>query len=667
MILALPVLAFFSFLYLLTASPTIVGFDSGDMVTASSLLGVAHPPGYPLYTMIGFLFSKFPIAISVVGRLNVMSALMEALSLSLLFLAIRQVTKQTLPPLLAVLYLGVSYIYWYYGLFAEVFALSNLLLALLLLVSIHIISSASKGKNHVQKYFFLFSFFLGLSLTHHHIVLFSFPFFALLWWEYRKKVVLSLKTLLFSVLSFFAGFLPYLYIPIAASRNPVVNWENAVTLRGFFDLITRARYGTFTAVSDVNPAGGFERLKQVQIFFDFLKDDLGLIGITLGILGFVYLVITKSKLFWPLLAGFFTSGPFFLFYANFPTGNVFYYGVMERFLMTSYIFFSLSIAFGIVGLSSVVAWITQRAAFLRSRSEIFTLFVQVLLILPLIVQLIDHYGKVDLSSVYLGERMARDMLYTVEKNAILYVTSDTPYFNLLYLHEVENVRPDVKLISPHFVSQRYYRSFLAKTYPDLVIDVEGKETPLTLIEKNVDSLIFYSWGFDPVVQGRTWKQDGLVEKLVLQDEPVGDSDYSHKVWTHLLRDPEDLRSIQGNLNFELVNEMYFSSLTNTAALFVQKEDLETAISYYLLAKSIRPWEATAEFNLGVVYARMKNCGEAEGMFLSAHRQFPYRIEPLQNLKVLYEQCSLSTSKAEAVQQEIDILTKSLQTPLKTYW
>ncbi|HKZ42152.1 MAG TPA: tetratricopeptide repeat protein, partial [Candidatus Hodarchaeales archaeon] len=139
------------------------------------------------------------------------------------------------------------------------------------------------------------------------------------------------------------------------------------------------------------------------------------------------------------------------------------------------------------------------------------------------------------------------------------------------------------------------------------------------------------------------------------------------IWTYLLRNPEELRFIQGNLNFELVNEMYFSSLTNTATLFVQKGDLETALSYYLLAKRIRPWEATADFNLGVVYARMKNCGQAEEMFLSAHRQFPYRIEPLQNLKVLYDQCFLSASQAETIQQEIDVLMKSLQTPLKTYW
>ena len=542
------------------------------------------------------------------------------------------------------------------------FALSNLLLTLLLLVSMRLISSVSKGKNHVRWELYLFSFFLGLSLTHHHIILFSFPFFILLWWEYRKKIELSLKTLFLSALSFVVGLLPYLYVPFAASRNPVVNWENAVTVRGFIDLITRARYGTFTAVSDLNPVGGFDRLKQVQIFFDFLKDDIGTVGVILGIVGFIYLAFTKSKLFWPLIAGFLASGPFFLFYANFPTGNVFYFGVMERFLMISYILFSFAIAFGIVCLSSVARWITQRGVFLRSKSDIFTLFVQVLLLLPLIIQLVNHYGKVDQSSVYLGERMARDMLYTVEKNAILYVMSDTPYFNLLYLHEVETVSPDVKLISPHLVSQMYYRSYLAKTYPDLKIDVEGKETPLTLIEKNFDSLSFYSWGFDPVIQGKTWRQNGLVEKLVLQEEPIKDRAYHNHIWTYLLRNPEELRFIQGNLNFELVNEMYFSSLTNTATLFVQKGDLETALSYYLLAKRIRPWEATADFNLGVVYARMKNCGQAEEMFLSAHRQFPYRIEPLQNLKVLYDQCFLSASQAETIQPAIDFLINSLQNP-----
>ncbi len=39
-------------------SRQIVGGDSGDLITAAYLFGVPHPPGYPLYTFLGWLTTK---------------------------------------------------------------------------------------------------------------------------------------------------------------------------------------------------------------------------------------------------------------------------------------------------------------------------------------------------------------------------------------------------------------------------------------------------------------------------------------------------------------------------------------------------------------------------------------------------------------------------------
>ena len=45
-------------IYLFTVSPTVNFIDSGELITAVHEPGVAHPPGYPLYTLLGYVVSN---------------------------------------------------------------------------------------------------------------------------------------------------------------------------------------------------------------------------------------------------------------------------------------------------------------------------------------------------------------------------------------------------------------------------------------------------------------------------------------------------------------------------------------------------------------------------------------------------------------------------------
>src|SRR5579864_3910631 len=61
-------------LYVHTLGPTLVPYrDAGEIATAVPQLGVLHPPGYPLYTLTGHLFSRVPFA-NPAYRLNLLSA-----------------------------------------------------------------------------------------------------------------------------------------------------------------------------------------------------------------------------------------------------------------------------------------------------------------------------------------------------------------------------------------------------------------------------------------------------------------------------------------------------------------------------------------------------------------------------------------------------------------
>lgn len=74
-------------LYLLTCSPTVNSTDSGELITVAWTGSIAHPPGYPLYTLLGILVSHLPIG-DVAWRMNLMSALFGAVAVGLFYLLV---------------------------------------------------------------------------------------------------------------------------------------------------------------------------------------------------------------------------------------------------------------------------------------------------------------------------------------------------------------------------------------------------------------------------------------------------------------------------------------------------------------------------------------------------------------------------------------------------
>lgn len=68
--------------YALTAAPGVTLADSADFTNGVLTLGIVHPPGYPLYTVLGHLFSLLPIG-DPAFRVNLFSAVWASLSLAM--------------------------------------------------------------------------------------------------------------------------------------------------------------------------------------------------------------------------------------------------------------------------------------------------------------------------------------------------------------------------------------------------------------------------------------------------------------------------------------------------------------------------------------------------------------------------------------------------------
>ena len=99
-------------LFITTLMPDILPADSGEFQRVATMAGVAHPPGYPLYTMLGWLFTRLPLGGTPAWRVNLFSAVTAALTLALVFSTGRRLSGSAWGGLAAALTLGTATTFW---------------------------------------------------------------------------------------------------------------------------------------------------------------------------------------------------------------------------------------------------------------------------------------------------------------------------------------------------------------------------------------------------------------------------------------------------------------------------------------------------------------------------------------------------------------------------
>src|SRR5258708_21392292 len=130
-VIPIVVFIFVSLLYLHNITHDIYSGDNGDLVTASYVFGVAHPPGYPLFTSIGFILSHLPISFAVVTKVTLLSVIASILGLFFFFKLSMRATQSYLISIISTLALAFSYLFWLFTEVPEVFALNNFFIIIL--------------------------------------------------------------------------------------------------------------------------------------------------------------------------------------------------------------------------------------------------------------------------------------------------------------------------------------------------------------------------------------------------------------------------------------------------------------------------------------------------------------------------------------------------------
>ncbi len=169
-------------LYIRTLAPSLLPGDSGELQTLSVLLGNTHPTGYPIYLLVGKLFTWLPVG-DVAYRVNLLSAVMAALAVAGVYLVGRLLVGHRLPALVGALALAVSPTFWSQAVIAEVYTPGAALLVAVLVCLLAWDAVRS------PRYLFLAGVLGGLSLGVHMTVALLAPaigvFLLLSWWRAR--------------------------------------------------------------------------------------------------------------------------------------------------------------------------------------------------------------------------------------------------------------------------------------------------------------------------------------------------------------------------------------------------------------------------------------------------------------------------------------------------
>ena len=437
-------------LYFFTAARDIVVGDTPELITAAVTLGVAHPPGYPLFTMLGHLFSLIPAG-SIPFRVNLLSVVCDALTIGIVFLIAARLVRSQLVAAIAALTLAVNPIFWEWSLAAEVFPLNNLLAAILVLLLVLWHDQPQRTNLLVASFFVT-----GLAFTNHQTIVLLGPAFCFVLWTHRAALRADPRWLLLGVVAFAIGLLPYTYVLWASAHHPPYNWGNVSSFHDLIGLITRRSYGSTQLVNTPGYTGGTPWPRLAAFFTSF-----GWLAGILIVMGAIEAYRSRRWYFWFSAIAFAFAGPFFIWITNLNLQNapsaLF---VLERFFLLSHVVLAPLAAFGVVLLSKAVARVFPNTSMQ---------WVAAGCLVAIVATVATNYHHIDQSRNSVARRCGEDILGLTQPNSILLVSGDGFAFPLIYLQKVEHIRTDTTLIALPTLLGEWYARQLREQHPDLVI------------------------------------------------------------------------------------------------------------------------------------------------------------------------------------------------------
>jgi len=239
--------------YTASLTPGVGFWDTAEMQTVPYIFGVAHPPGFPAFVILGFIFSHAYAVGPIAWRISLFSAIAVAAATWFAFRTMEDAGVHPVPAALASWTFAFGPIVWTRATRAEVHALA------ILFISVAVWAALRARTTGRPAFLYTCGAFVGLAAATHPIIIWALPGIALL--AFYARAPWSKKTVLLAILAAIAPLLLYLYMPLRSfilSRQrldptlaiglppgqPFWDYGHTVNWYNFFRHLTGAQFPT---------------------------------------------------------------------------------------------------------------------------------------------------------------------------------------------------------------------------------------------------------------------------------------------------------------------------------------------------------------------------------------------------------------------------------------
>ena len=487
-------------LYVLTLAPTTAMWDASEYIAAAYRMSLPHPPGNPLFILVGRVFTLLPIAPTIAERVNLLAAVTSALSAGLWFLVTERLLRawiaerwQRLVGAAAATLIGATaFTVWHQSVVNEkVYTISLLGLALISWLLLRWIDSPDGFRG--DRLLILIAYVLGLGYANHMAGFLAGPAVAVAVLVRRPATVLRWKLILVALAALLFGMTPFATQPIRSAYHPPLNTGeptgcvdrleasclfSAETVDRFLPNFNRDQYGKPPITERQAPITAQIGMWWEYFRWQWLRDSdgdnaglqrlLAVIFLALGLYGGWVHWRRDRTTFWyfgPLML---TLTLVLIYYMNFKLGytqgerlGVEDFSTREVRDRDYFYLWSFS-AWGVwAGVGLFAVWRELAAAiapFIRSaeagsrRALVAAAPVLLFACVPLIANRDDSTRRRETFT----REWARDLLNSVEPYGVLITNGDNDTFPLWYAQDVEGIRQDVTVAVTSLLNTDWY-------------------------------------------------------------------------------------------------------------------------------------------------------------------------------------------------------------------
>jgi len=440
--------------YISTAAPDVMFTDSGELAAVCATLGIAHPTGYPLFTILGYLWTHLPIPVSTIYSLNLFAAFLTAASAFVFYFLIlnflkllaentgiskkARSTDNGFPDyvaLICTLMYGFALTVWEQAVAIEVYSLHILLINTTLTVLIYAIRQKTDAR-----LFLATAFMLGLSLSNHLTSVLIIPAILFLFFKNPStsfdfsKPKLRLFALLF--LPLFLGLSLYLYLPLRSAGAPDFDWGGVSRGLDKFLYHVQGKQYQVWMFSGTDVWGD-----NFKVFFSSLPYQFAFVGLLFTL-----------------------AGIYFTYRINSTLGN------FISLIVLTCVFYAINYSIHDIDsyfLAAFIGLFIFTAVGLNEFLKRYGKYKYGLLLLPLSL-IVLNYNSNNLSNNYLTAEYTRITVDNLEPNAII-ISAQWDYWNsaFWYKQKVEGYREDVALIEKELLRRTWYPIQLERWHPEI--------------------------------------------------------------------------------------------------------------------------------------------------------------------------------------------------------